>query len=270
MAAELLDNIQLIATDLDGTLLLNEAKSVRSEAYPIIERVIERGVYFFAASGRQYASLRRLFAPVADHIGYVCENGGLAVWQGEIIASQTMDRSLAMEICNMAESIPGCSYIASGVEVAYAPADKPEFIQRMREVVGNDMVGVDKPSDIPEEVIKVAFQVDGERLEEVRLQFEECFGRDCRAVTSGTTWVDMIVRGINKGSALEAVSHVIDVPVSAMAAFGDAENDREMLELVGHPYLMDPCFDTMLDIAELPQTKRCTCVEDELQRLLGE
>ena len=40
-----------------------------------------------------------------------------------------------------------------------------------------------------------------------------------------------------------------------------------MLECVGHPYLMDPCFDSMLDLA--PRCLRVTSVEGELKRLLG-
>lgn len=270
MAAELLDGIQLIATDLDGTLLRNFRSDVPPEAFPIIERVVERGCYFFAASGRQYASLRRLFKPVADRIGYVCENGSLAVWQDEIVACQAMDHKLAIEICKMAEDIEGCLYVASGVETAYAPSDEPAFIKHLVDTVGNNVDPVDKPEDIPGDILKVAFQVGTEHIEEARLQFDEVFGKDCRVITSGNTWVDVLVRGVNKASALSAISHTLNVSPAAMAAFGDAENDREMLEYVGHPYLMDPCFGTMLDLAELPQTKRCTCVEDELARLLGE
>lgn len=270
MATELLDGIQLAATDLDGTLLLNFTQTVSEEAFPVIERFCDTGAYFFAASGRQYASLRWLFEPVADRIGYVCENGGLVILNDEVIVRQSMDHSLMLEICKMADSIPDCKYAASGSKTAYAPAREKEFIRHLVEDVGDDITPVERPEDIKEDIIKVAFQVPAERNEEVRQQFEECFGADCNVVTSGNEWIDVLEYGINKGSALSALSHAINVPVSAMAAFGDAENDREMLELVGHPYLMDPCFETMTDIAELPKTKRCSKVETELQRIMGE
>ena len=47
-------------------------------------------------------------------------------------------------------------------------------------------------------------------------------------------------------------------------AFGDNENDREMLELVGHPYIMEHCNLSILDIP----AKRCSRVEDVLRELL--
>lgn len=47
----------------------------RSEAFELIDELHRRGIVFMPASGRQYASLRYLFAPVADELAYVCENG---------------------------------------------------------------------------------------------------------------------------------------------------------------------------------------------------
>lgn len=269
MTAQLLDGIKLAASDLDGTLLLNGSKTVRPEAFPIIEQFCDAGGYFFAASGRQYASLRWLFEPVADRIGYVCENGALAYWQGENIVRQTMDRSLMLEICHFADSITNCKIMVSGIKHAYALDNERPFMDYISNVVGGDIQPIDSFENMNEEAIKVAFMVEPERNEEVRLQFEEIFGNDCRVVTSGTNWIDLLVHGVNKGSALAAVSHALEIHTAEMAAFGDAENDREMLEVVGHPYLMDPCSPSMLDIAAAPQTKRCTCVEDELQRIVG-
>ena len=49
-----------------------------------------------------------------------------------------------------------------------------------------------------------------------------------------------------------------------MAAFGDNENDRAMLEFVGHPYLMEVCNPTMENIV----AERCKKVEDTLKQFL--
>ena len=38
--------IKLIASDLDGTLLLEEARSCNPELFPLIEALKEKGVYF--------------------------------------------------------------------------------------------------------------------------------------------------------------------------------------------------------------------------------
>ena len=74
-----LEGIKLIACDLDGTLLHPGEREPRSEAFELIDELHRRGIVFMPASGRQYASLRYLFAPVADELAYVCENGALVM-----------------------------------------------------------------------------------------------------------------------------------------------------------------------------------------------
>lgn len=53
--------IKLIASDLDGTLLQNEAQELTPRAIELIRALTQKGVHFVAASGRQYANERLLF-----------------------------------------------------------------------------------------------------------------------------------------------------------------------------------------------------------------
>ena len=43
--------IKLVASDLDGTLLLNKAQSLPEEIFPLIRQLQEMGIIFVAASG---------------------------------------------------------------------------------------------------------------------------------------------------------------------------------------------------------------------------
>ena len=70
--------IKLVASDLDGTLLHN---------YDTIKALHEKGIIFTAASGRQYANIRRLFAPLGFDIPYIAENGSMCVYKEEILAT---------------------------------------------------------------------------------------------------------------------------------------------------------------------------------------
>lgn len=80
-----LEGIKLIACDLDGTLLHPGEREPRSEAFELIDELHRRGIVFMPASGRQYASLRYLFTPVADELAYVCENGALVMSEGRAV-----------------------------------------------------------------------------------------------------------------------------------------------------------------------------------------
>lgn len=81
-------------------------RELRSEAFELIDELHRRGIVFMPASGRQYASLRYLFAPVADELAYVCENGTLVMSEGRAVVKRSMERSLAMVIANTVVAYP--------------------------------------------------------------------------------------------------------------------------------------------------------------------
>lgn len=54
--------VKFVASDLDGTLLLNGAQSIDESAIQYINKLVDKGVIFAPASGRQITSLKRLLA----------------------------------------------------------------------------------------------------------------------------------------------------------------------------------------------------------------
>lgn len=45
--------IKMVASDLDGTLLVNGSQSIPEEIFPLIKKLKDMGILFVAASGRQ-------------------------------------------------------------------------------------------------------------------------------------------------------------------------------------------------------------------------
>ena len=75
--------IKLVATDIDGTLIRESSSVLPEEIFDLIRELRKRDIYFAAASGRQYMGLKRLFAPVADQMLFISENGSNVVWKDE-------------------------------------------------------------------------------------------------------------------------------------------------------------------------------------------
>ena len=94
-------SIRLICSDIDGTLLQYGRKELEGEIFEQIRELHRRGILFCLASGRQYTSLRKLFAPVADCCVFLCENGGV-IYKDE----QYMDYN---NLRNMARFVGGDS-----------------------------------------------------------------------------------------------------------------------------------------------------------------
>lgn len=261
-----MSKIKLIASDIDGTLLLNGAQSCCPETFTLIHHLWEKGILFAAASGRQYQSLRRLFEPVKDKILYLCENGALAIYEGKVLFKETFPRDLAMELGQEILSYPGCDLLVSGEKASYAVERNPAYIRRIRHQLGNEVKVVERLEQIEEPVIKVAFYGDEEVTARAGAYLGKRFEGRCCAVVSGNTWLDFMVPGVSKGSAMKRVSSLLNIPAENMAAFGDHENDREMLEYVGHPYLVDTCSLSMRDLKG--RVRFCGTVEEEVRRIL--
>ena len=90
--------IKMICSDIDGTLLQYGKKELEGEIFDQIRALHQKGILFCPASGRQYTSLRRLFAPVADCCAFLCENGGVLYKDEQCLAENPMPRALAEEI----------------------------------------------------------------------------------------------------------------------------------------------------------------------------
>ena len=263
-----LEGIKLIACDLDGTLLHPGEREPRSEAFELIDELHRRGIVFMPASGRQYASLRYLFAPVADELAYVCENGALVMSEGRAVVKRSMERSLAMDIANAVVAYPHADVTLSCEGRLYTMSGNDAFVDHLRYEVHCDAAVVDRPEDIDEDVIKIAFQTPEVEQSAALEYFERLFSDRVDVMTSGTEWTDFIGFGSGKGSALADYGRALGISPDEMMAFGDNENDRDMLNVVGHPYLMESCNPTMRGIND--RVRYARTVEEELHRLLAE
>ena len=143
----------MICSDLDGTLLPYGQSAVSGQALTLIRRLQARGVLFCPASGRQYTSLRRLFAPVAEGCVFLCENGAVVYKDGAVIAKTPMPRDLALAIArDMWQGSEGRGEVMlSGENTSYLMERGLGMLRRIREI-GNRYRVISDPADIPEEI----------------------------------------------------------------------------------------------------------------------
>lgn len=64
---EIPQDIRLVVADMDGTLL-DEHSEIPQGFWPMLARLRSRGIEFVPASGRQYATLRAMFADKAAQV----------------------------------------------------------------------------------------------------------------------------------------------------------------------------------------------------------
>ncbi len=229
--------IKLIASDLDGTLLLNGARTPSPGAIKLIHRLHQKGIDFVAASGRQYASLQRLFSPIKREIGYLCENGCLAFYQEEMLFQETMKRELGQEIMHAIDEKEGCEIMLSGVRTCYMQPKNMDFYFYARDKMKNNVTLVPDIFKVNEPYMKISlYQKTGVTDFEY---WKKTFGDDLTVVTSGAAWMDIMPKNVNKGTGIRKILEYLGVAPDECFAFGDNYNDVEMLETVGFPVVME-------------------------------
>ena len=253
--------VKLIASDIDGTLLQNGETAISERFFLEARRLLEQGVALCAASGRQYASLRALFAPVAEEMYFICENGAVVYGPGGRLLSKTViDRALSLELCRDILDIPGCEVLISGTNMSYLCPKTEDYVNHIRYFVGNNTTILPSPQDMPEDFVKIsAYYLPGATAVEPMLAPK--WGQRLQAAVAGQCWLDFTLA--DKATGIRALcSHLNIAPGDAMA-FGDNYNDVPMLDAVGCPYLMDSAAEPLRRRYPI----RCARPEDVLETL---
>ena len=148
--------IRFIASDIDGTLVPDGGTNMNSELFDLIHQLKKKGIYFAAASGRQYGSVSKLFAPVKDDIFFIVENGALIRTASEKIVSVPMKKDYVHQIIQEARQIPNCESLLCMEDISLVESHDQKFIDFLRYGYNNDIEQVKDLLAVDGTVIKVS------------------------------------------------------------------------------------------------------------------
>lgn len=260
--------LKLIASDIDGTLMPYGQKTLSPALFGLIRRLRTAGILFCPASGRQYHSMRTLFAPVANEVCFLCENGGVIFGPGgeddaPVLSKTAMSRPDAMALSHAIMDIPGCEVLISGQNISYVCGCGEDFVRRMEDLHGNLVAQVDHVEDISEDILKVtAFCPGG--LDGPAALLGPRWGGPYHMAEAGPVWLDFGLA--NKGTGLRGLCGSLGIDPAETAAFGDNWNDVPMLEVAGTAWLMSTAAPALRE--RFP--RQCGSVLETLEAILRE
>lgn len=233
--------IKLVASDLDGTLLQNGAQELTPRAVELIRQLTQKGIYFVAASGRQYDNERRVFDEIKDEISYIAENGSVCIHNGQVISRTVIAPDLAARILDEVKRNGQFEIVVSREDSCFIENNDPEFVDHIVNVIKNTTQIVDDVRKVDGPILKIAIgnMKDGPHIIDKYLKhLQDVFEGEIKVVTSGNIWIDFIAPGTNKGTALEKLLNSLGLSPEECMAFGDQYNDVEMLQFAGTSYAM--------------------------------
>ncbi|MFF4545777.1 Cof-type HAD-IIB family hydrolase [Streptomyces sp. NPDC001406] len=231
--------IRLIVTDMDGTLL-DDAKRIPEGLWPMLAELRRRGVLFSPASGRQYATLARQFAEVADGMVFIAENGTYVVRDGVELSSDPLAPAvaagLALAVRRLVADGVDVGAVVCGKRSAYVERTDEPFVAEVRKYYVEHRV-VEDVTAVDDDVIKVAL-FDFGRAERTTAPALSAFADTHQVVVSGEHWVDVMNRTANKGAALCGLQRELGITPAQTMVFGDYLNDLEMLDAAEWSFAM--------------------------------
>ena len=230
---------ELGAFDLDGTVLRRNLR-ISDETVDAFRRLRERGMRLVVATGRRFEGAREH----AQRLGFsgtdpvICYGGSMVRRvDGETLLHRTLPRDLSIEALEWAAERNLHARVFVDGRIITSP-DTPAALEHLRRREEPDIAAVDSPAawleeggEEPTKLVIVDHPDDiGGWLEEAR----EAFRGRLFVTRSLPHYVEIGGLEGTKSEALKFLCGRWGIDPGRVLAFGDADNDIDMLRFAGH------------------------------------
>ena len=230
-------NIQLVVSDLDGTLLRDEL-TISSRTRKAVNGLKEMGIPFVIATGRSFLGMRHYYNALELDTPAICYNGA-AVFDGSSIKpmfSTPINSTLTRRLIEIGREMKLHTqfYLDERLlcETRNSDLDNYESTTKLTgEIINFD----DFPGLTP---AKGMYLGDPEHILKAQQRLTEEFGSSLYTAVSKPRYLELLEGGVSKGSTLSSLMKMMSIPLNSVIAFGDARNDFELLETAGTGIVM--------------------------------
>ncbi|MGL5977375.1 MAG: HAD family hydrolase [Erysipelotrichaceae bacterium] len=261
--------IKMIVSDLDGTLL-HEHRSIEEKTKQALLAAQKQGIIVGLASGRG----RNRMMEFAHELDLNQNNNGFVIaMNGQEIYDMESDSSIFGAMVNPSD-VDG--FVRAGVKrglevIVVTEQGELRYMSRLTYLAKRIycmVKGLDFNYGMEGKTVKVCFPTKA-RIEPQcavnKLAFigikpctehfikaiKKNYSSDYDVVRVIATWTEIMPKGVNKGKALQTIMEKHNIHPDEVMAFGDGENDLEMLRSVRYSIAMgnafahvkDACFD---------------------------
>lgn len=246
---------------MDGTLLDGNGQIDRARFSAILDQLDAHDIPFVIASGNGMERLLKLCQGFEDRLIFVSDNGSRVVEKGETRVRHMLDRDLVAaildyfrgswgEVCLMLANDQtifmqeGANQPFAGSDLPIAPEQMQAFLDKVTFLADLSQLPAEQP------IYKAGIWVEEGKVEVLTSTFNRAFEGRLTAVTSGYGSIDILPVGIHKAWGIEQVIQPLGITMAQVMAFGDSDNDLEMLAQAGYSYAMENATDRVKAVAK--------------------
>ena len=249
--------IKMVVTDMDGTLLDEKGEFDRGRLKNILDELDKREIRFVVATGNEIHRMRLLFGDLLERVTLIAANGARIFDKNEILLGTCWSQDLVAQVLSYFEgrerdvhlvvTAENGAFVKTGttfpmIEKVMTAEMAQEFYRKI------NFVETLRPDDFPQ-VLKMSMVVNEQAAVQATRQLNQDFADTLNAVTSGYGAIDILQKGIHKAWGVEQLMQKWEIQEQEIMAFGDSENDIEMLEMAGISYAMENAEERVKEIA---------------------
>lgn len=245
--------IDLIAIDLDGTLLNNQHQ-LSDRNIQTVRKAIERGVKVVLVTGKTHHSAKSIIEKLGLTTPGIYNQGLItALPDGKITHQSFLDADVARHIITYAEDRGFDIAVYSGNKILVKRLTSwfedlhRKYQEPMPEAIGPLQNIL---SDMPINKIMALKEGDAPKIKGLRWQLEIQYANQARVLQPiFGDMLEVLPPNTGKGTALKALLKDLGVKPEKAMAIGDGENDIDMFTLVGLGVAMGNAWDVVKEKA---------------------
>lgn len=260
----------LIVLDLDGTLLTDE-KTISPKTARTLKKAGEQGHQIMIATGRPYRASEVYYKQLGLNTPIVNFNGAF-VHNPMDTSWETIHKPIALPVVNdVVEAMQDFdveNIVAEVLDDVYAQYHDEHFLDIFH--FGNPRITEgDIRRSLQTDPTSLLIQANDQTVDPIRRHLEELHAEviDHRRWGAPFNVVEIVRHGLNKAVGIHAVAKWMDVPRERIIAFGDEDNDLEMIDYAGVGVAMGNAINRLKTIAnEITDSNN----DDGISRVLEE
>jgi len=240
---------KLIAIDVDDTLLTDDL-IVTDATKAAMEQAIAQGVTVTLATGRMYASARKIAQQIQLNVPIITYQGSLVktLLDGQVLYERYVPTDAAKELYDFTEAhglhlqlyVDDILYVKEDndrakkySELTNIPYVVPESFEDLLEQPNSKMLIIDEPA----------------YLDEIAAKLRPLIGDRVHMTKSKAHYLEFMHKEGTKGHALRFMAEHLNCSMEQCIAIGDAWNDHEMIEAAGLGVAMGNATPALKEIA---------------------
>ncbi|PPA72351.1 Cof-type HAD-IIB family hydrolase [Jeotgalibacillus proteolyticus] len=226
----------LIVLDLDGTLLTDE-KIISEKTKTTLFKAKEEGHEVMIATGRPYRASEAYYkelgltTPIVNFNGAFVHNPVNQRWG---VFHEPMDLRVVRDVVEACQDFQFHNIVAEILDDVYLHYHDEKLLDIFS--FGNPAIQTgDLRTYLPASPTSVLIHADEKDVQTIRSHLDDVHAEVIDHRRWGAPWhvIELVKKGLNKAVGIRKAADALTIPQSRIIAFGDEDNDIEMLEFAG-------------------------------------